>query len=58
MAESLKDLGTMLDDLNPVFQQVGHKMNMEKIKNMVNTHVVLISLSVGASTLEIVDEAR
>ncbi|CAH2096185.1 unnamed protein product [Euphydryas editha] len=38
-AESLKDLSTMLGDLDGVSQRVGFKMDMTKI--MSNIHVVL-----------------
>ena len=55
MAESLEDLGTMLEDLNRVSQQVGLKMNMDKTKVMSNVHVVPTPVSVGNSTLEVVD---
>ncbi|KAL0901059.1 hypothetical protein ABMA27_006382 [Loxostege sticticalis] len=56
MAESLEDLGAMLEDLNRVSQQVGLRMNMDKTKVMSNTHVAPTPLSVGNSILEKVDK--
>lgn len=56
MAESLKDLSTMLDGLNRVSQQVGLKMNMDKTKIMSNVHVPPTPVLVGSSMLEVVDE--
>lgn len=56
MAETLEDLSRMLDDLSRVSQQVGLKMNMDKTKVMLNSHVVPTPVKVGSSTLEVVDE--
>ena len=56
LAETMDDLGTMLNDLSRVSQQVGLKMNMDKTKIMSNTHVVPTPLKVGDSTLEVVTE--
>ncbi|CAH2086305.1 unnamed protein product [Euphydryas editha] len=56
MAESLEDLGIILNDLDGVSRRVGLKMNMEKTKIMSNIHVVPTPISVGDSTLEAVDE--
>ncbi|XP_062528975.1 citron rho-interacting kinase isoform X4 [Bombyx mori] len=56
MAESLKDLRRMLGDLSRVSQQVGLKMNMDKTKIMYNVHVAPTIVTVGSSTLEVVDE--
>ncbi|KAA5586822.1 reverse transcriptase family protein, partial [Pseudomonas aeruginosa] len=56
MAESLEDLGRMLGDLSRVSQQVGLKMNMDKTKIMYNVHVAPTIVTVGSSTLEVVDE--
>ncbi|KAA5608736.1 reverse transcriptase family protein, partial [Pseudomonas aeruginosa] len=56
MAESLEDLGRMLGDLSRVSQQVGLKMNMDKTKVMYNVHVAPTIVTVGSSTLEVVDE--
>ncbi|KAL0871711.1 hypothetical protein ABMA27_004222 [Loxostege sticticalis] len=56
MAETLEDLGTMLDGLSRASQQVGLKMNMDKTKIMSNVHVAPTPLKVGDSALEVVDE--
>ncbi|KAL0850907.1 hypothetical protein ABMA28_006816 [Loxostege sticticalis] len=56
MAETLEDLGTMLDGLSRVSQQVGLKMNMDKTKIMSNVRVAPTPLKVGDSALEVVDE--
>ncbi|CAG5056668.1 unnamed protein product [Parnassius apollo] len=40
MAESLKDLSTMLNDLDSASQRIGLKMNMDKTKIMFNVHVM------------------
>lgn len=46
----------MLDNLNRASQWMDLKMNMEKTKNMSNGHVVPTRVTVGISTLDIVDE--
>ncbi|KAL0852521.1 hypothetical protein ABMA27_017001 [Loxostege sticticalis] len=56
MAETLEDLGTMLDGLSRASQQVGLKMNMDKTKIMSNVRVAPTPLKVGDSALEVVDE--
>lgn len=56
MAESLEELGQMLGDLNRVFQQVGHKMNMDKTEIMFNVHVRPTTVTFENSALEVVDE--
>ncbi|KAL0871397.1 hypothetical protein ABMA27_005128 [Loxostege sticticalis] len=56
MAESLEDLGAMLEDFNRVSQQVGLWMNIDKTKVMSNAHVAPTPVSVGSSILEKVDK--
>jgi hypothetical protein len=51
MAETLEDLSTMLEDLKRVSQEVGLKMNMDKMKIMPNSRVVPTLVVVGNSTL-------
>ena len=55
MAESMEDLGTMLNDLSRVSQLVGLQMNMDKTKVMSNAHVIPVPVLVGNAILEVVD---
>ncbi|KAJ8716628.1 hypothetical protein PYW07_003255 [Mythimna separata] len=46
----------MLGDLSRVSERVGLKMNMDKIKVMVNIDVAPTPTKIGDSTLEVVDD--
>lgn len=44
MAETVKELSSMLNDLSRVSKRVGFKMNMDKTIIMLNAHVVPIPI--------------
>ena len=56
IAESMRDLETMLNNLSEASQQVGLKMNFDKTKVMINEHVKPEPITVGNTALEIVQE--
>ena len=56
MANSLKDLSYMLNGLYGASQRVGIKINVDKTEIPVNDHFASTPVTIGTTTLEIVDQ--